>query len=439
MHVGAGVGEPASATRPNIVSARGPLSTQQVKSLIVRLSLEPGDNALLRRHLAIEQAVAESPLVAGETTHLLRDGPATFRAMFAAIRGAKHHVNLEYYIFEDVSIDGESLGDLLVAKRQEGVAVNVIYDSYGSGDTPKAFFDRLKAAGVGLVEFNPVNPLKAKKSYSLNDRDHRKILVVDGARAIVGGVNLSTTYQPHSLGKSGNVDNQPATHWRDTDLEINGPAVAQLQTLFLTHWREQKGPALPDLDWFPTIPPSGGAVVRIIGSTPKHAIPRYYVTLVSAMRSAEKSITASAAYFVPTDQELDALKEAARRGVDVRLLLPDKSDSALSIAVGHSHYAELLKAGVKIYETHDLVLHSKTVVVDGVWSVVGSSNFDHRSVIFNDEVDAVVLGSDVAGDLEGMFADDQTRAHAIDLRAWNRRPPEARVKELYARIWQRFL
>ena len=123
----------------------------------------------------------------------------------------------------------------------------------------------------------------------------------------------------------------------------------------------------------------------------------------------------------------------------MRLLLPDKSDSALSIAVGHSHYAELLKAGVKIYETHDLVLHSKTVVVDGVWSVVGSSNFDHRSVIFNDEVDAVVLGSDVAGDLEGMFADDQTRAHAIDLRAWNRRPPEARVKELYARIWQRFL
>ena len=438
-HVGAGVGQPASATKPNIVGARGPLSTQQVKALIARLSLAPGDNALLRRHLAIEQAVAESPLVAGETAHLLRDGPTTFRAMFAAIRGAKRHINLEYYIFEDVSIDGESLGDLLVAKRQEGVAINVIYDSYGSGDTPKAFFERLKAAGVGLVEFNPVNPLKAKKAYSLNDRDHRKILVADGARAIVGGVNLSTTYQPNSLGKSGNVDNQPAAHWRDTDLEINGPAVAQLQALFLTHWREQKGPALPDLDWFPTIPASGGAVVRIIGSTPQHAIPRYYVTLVSAMRSAEKSITASAAYFVPTDQELEALKDAARRGVDVRLLLPDKSDSALSIAVGHSHYAELLKAGVKIYETHDLVLHSKTVVVDGVWSVVGSSNFDHRSVIFNDEVDAVVLGSDIAGDLEGMFADDQASAHAVDLKTWNRRPIAARAKELYARIWERFL
>jgi cardiolipin synthase A/B len=437
--IGANIGSSQSESRPKIVGARGPLSSQQAKALIARLSLEPGDNALLRRHLAIEQAVAESPLVAGETTHLLRDGPATFRAMFAAIRGAKHHINLEYYIFEDVSIDGESLGDLLVAKRQEGVAVNVIYDSYGSGDTPKVFFDRLRAAGVGLVEYNPVNPLKAKKSYSLNDRDHRKILVVDGARAIVGGVNLSTTYQPNSFGKSGNVDNQPATHWRDTDLEINGPAVAQLQTLFLTHWREQKGPALPDLDWFPAIPPSGGALVRIIGSTPERAIPRYYVTLVSAMRSAEKSITASAAYFVPTDQELDALKQAARRGVDVRLLLPDKSDSTLSIAVGHSHYAELLKAGVKIYETHDLVLHSKTVVVDGVWSVVGSSNFDHRSVVFNDEVDAVVLGSDIAGDLEAMFADDQAAAHAIDLKTWNRRPLGARVKELYARVWEQYL
>jgi cardiolipin synthase len=433
------VGQASSAQKPEIVGSRGPLSPIQVKALAARLSIAPGDNALLQRHLAIEQAVAESPLVAGETTHLLRDGVATFRAMFAAIGAAKSHINLEYFIVEDVESDGVHLGDLLLAKRQQGVAVNVIYDSFGSGDTPKAFFDRLRQGGVNVVEFNPMNPLKAKKGYSPNDRDHRKILVVDGATAIVGGVNLSTTYQANPLGKSGSIPGQPAAHWRDTDLEITGPAVAQLQTLFLEHWREQHGPPINDANWFPNVPPSGPAVVRIIGSSPEQTVPRYYVTVISAIRSAEKSVTASAAYFVPTHDEIEALTDAARRGVDVRLLLPDKSDSPNSIAVGHSHYEELLKSGVKIYETHDLVLHSKTVVVDGVWSVVGSSNFDHRSVIFNDEVDAVVLGADTARDLEAMFEDDRAAAHPIDLRSWRRRSPVARARELYARIWQEWL
>jgi cardiolipin synthase len=433
------VGLASGAERPQVVGSRGALSSAQVKALTAQLVFAPGDNALLRRHMAIEQAVAESPLVAGETTHLLRDGPATFRAMFAAIRSARHHINLEYFIFEDVESNGVMLGDLLLAKRGEGVAVNVIYDSFGSGDTPKAFFDRLRQGGVNVVEFNPMNPLKSKKGYSPNDRDHRKILVVDGAVAIVGGVNLSTTYQVHPTGKSGGPPGEPAEHWRDTDLEITGPAVARLQTLFFDHWREQHGPALADLNWFPALAPTGGAAVRIIGSSPDLVTARYYVTVISAIRSAEKSVTASAAFFVPTPDEMDALTDAARRGVEVRLLLPDKSDSPNSVAIGRSHYADLLKAGVKIYETHDLVLHSKTVVVDGVWSVVGSSNFDHRSVIFNDEVDAVVLGADTAQELEAMFEDDRTAARAIDRKAWSRRPLGDRARELYARAWERWL
>lgn len=441
--VGPAVGQAAVAEKPQIVGARGPLTSAQIKALVARLTLEPGDNALLKHHLAIEQAVAESPLVAGETTHLLRDGPATFRAMFAAIASAQHQINLEYFIFEDVESDGVHLGDLLVAKRQQGVGINVIYDSFGSDDTPKAFFDRLRQAGINVVEFNPLNPLKAKTGYSPNDRDHRKILVVDGARAIVGGVNLSTTYQVHPIGKSGDVPGHPPQHWRDTDLELTGPVVAQLQALFAEHWRQQHGPPLDDVAAFArpeaSIPTAGGAVVRIIGSTPDHVTPRYYVTLVSALRSAETSITASAAYFVPTHDEVEALCDAARRGVDVRLLLPDRSDSPMSIAVGHSHYEELLKAGVKIYETHGLVLHSKTVVIDGVWSMVGSSNFDHRSVIFNDEVDAVVIGADTAADLEAMAADDRSAARPIDLKTWSRRPIAARLKETYARIWQAWL
>lgn len=433
------IGRTESAQKPQIIGSRGPLTSAQIKAKLARLSNTSGDDTLLQHHLAIEQAVAETPLVAGETTHLLRDGIATFRAMFAAIRAAKHSINLEYFIFEDVESDGVHLGDLLLAKRQEGVAVNVIYDSFGSSDTPKDFFDRLRQGGVNVVEFNPLNPLKAKVSYSPNDRDHRKIMVIDGATAIVGGVNLSTTYQANPMGKSGNIPGEPAAHWRDTDLEISGPVVAQLQTLFLDHWREQHGPPINDAGWFPAVSPAGGAVVRIIGSSPDRKAPRYYVTIISAIRSAEKSITASAAYFVPTADEMVALTEAARRGVEVRLLLPDRSDSPNSIALGHSHYEALLKAGVKIFETHDLVLHSKTIVVDGVWSAVGSSNFDHRSVIFNDEVDAIALGAETAGELEAMAKDDQAAAHVIDGKSWARRPLSARAKEIYARIWEEWL
>jgi cardiolipin synthase len=433
------VGQAASAEKPQIVGARGPLTSAQIKAKLAQLSDTPGEDALLQRHLAIEQAVAENPLVAGETTHLLKDGVITFRAMFAAIGAAKHSVNLEYFIFEDVESDGVRLGDLLLAKRAEGVAVNLIYDSFGSSDTPKDFFDRLRQGGVNVVEFNPLNPLKAKVGYAPNNRDHRKILVVDGATAIVGGVNLSKTYQANPLGKSGGVPGEPAQHWRDTDLEITGPAVAQLQTLFRDHWREQHGPAIDEAGWFPALPPAGGAVVRILGSAPHQDATRYYVTLISAIRSAQKSVIASAAYFVPTRDEMEALTEAARRGVDVRLLLPDRSDSPNSIALGHAHYADLLKAGVKIYETHDLVLHSKTVVVDGVWSAVGSSNFDHRSIISNDEVDAVVVGADTARELEAMAEDDRAGAHPIDAKAWSRRPLSARARETYARVWERWL
>ncbi len=419
-----------------IMGASGPLTAQQSRALLDRIGAEAGDDLMLRRHVAIEEAVAESPLVAGNQTHLLADGDGTFPAMFRAIKNAKDHINLEYYIFEDIENEGEKLSDLLMAKRQEGVAVNIIYDSYGSDSTKADFFTRLKTGGVNLVSFNPVNPLDPQ---SLNNRDHRKILVADGTKAIVGGINLSTTYQSSSLGKSGNIKGKPDLRWRDTDLEIDGPVVAQLQTLFLDHWNAQKGTPLDVQRFFPVVPPMGTEVVRIIGSTPEHAIPRYYVTLLSAIRNAEKSIWISAAYFVPTDQEEEDLMAAARRGVDVRLLLPGESDSTRALAVGRSHYSDLLEAGVKIYETQNLVLHSKTAVIDGVWSVVGSSNFDRRSVLFNDEVDAVVLGSATAQELQTMFESDTKNAKQIDLASWRRRSVLERINELYSTVWQDWL
>jgi cardiolipin synthase A/B len=163
------------------------------------------------------------------------------------------------------------------------------------------------------------------------------------------------------------------------------------------------------------------------------------VTLLSAIRSAERNVWISTAYFVPTSQEMEDLTAAARRGIDVRLLLPGKSDSSLSLSVAHSHYAELLEAGVRMYEARNVVLHSKSVAIDGVWSVIGSSNFDHRSVLFNDEVDAVILGRDTGGDLEQLFQSQIQDAVSIDGQAWADRPFLDRVKDRLSRTWQNLL
>ena len=424
---------PAPGTvKPEIISRRGPLTPAQSKAVLQKLATEPGDAGLLQRHLATEEEVAGGPLIAGNRTRLLRDGPETFRAMFGA-------VNLEYYIIEDVAYDGMHLGDLLIAKRQAGIAINVIYDSYGSGSTPDAFFDRLKGAGIKLVSFNPVNPLESKVAYAPNERDHRKILVVDGQVAIVGGVNLSTAYQSNPLGKSSGPPGTTQDQWRDTDLQIEGPAVAEMQKLFLEHWTAQKGEALDTSAMFPANGPNGPAVVRVLGSSPGEAMPDYYAALLTAIRTAEKSIWLTTAYFAPTPDQLGDLKDAARRGVDVRLLLPGRSDSPLSLAVAHSHYTGLLETGVKIFETFDIILHAKTVVVDGVWSSIGSSNFDHRSVIANDEVDVVVLGSQAAQELEDLFGADQAGAKPLTLQSWRDRPLWGRIKERFALLWEKML
>lgn len=424
---------------PEIVGARGPLTLVQSKALLDRLAPQPGDAGILERHVAIEEALAETDLVAGNSSRILIDAEQTFPAIFEAIRAAKHHINLEYYIFDDIESGGERLGDLLISKRREGLPVNVIYDDYGSDQTPDTFFRRLKEAGIQLVKFNPTNPLQARAGYSPNDRDHRKILLVDGEKAIVGGINLSKEYEDSGSGKSAMAKSQAEQHWRDTDLEIEGPVVAQLQALFVEHWMQQKGPPLDTASFFPAVAPAGSEVVRIIGTAPEHEIPRYYVTLLSALRNAEKSVWISAAYFVPTDDEVKDLTAAARRGVDVRLLLPGDSDSSFALAVGRSHYSALLEAGAKIYETQGVVLHSKSVVVDGVWTVIGSSNFDHRSVLFNDEVDALVLGSATAQQLERRLEIDFANARPIDLATWRSRSPFERVKETAFKLVQDWL
>jgi cardiolipin synthase len=432
-----------------VFGARGPLSARQSKAVLGHLAAQAPDAGALERHLAVEQIVAESPLFTGNQVHILRDGGETFPAMFAAIRQATRYVYLEYYIFEDVTCDGETLSDLLIRKSQAGVQIRVIYDGIGSIGTDSSFFNKLQAAGVQVVEFNPLNPWK--RHFALNSRDHRKLLVADDTVAILGGVNLSSTYESAPSGGGGKAtqaeDTQAAQNiWHDTDIQISGPVVPELEKLFREHWREQQGVPLaidgdvnPDPNPDPPSPPPGDEVVRILGSSPAKLKRRYYVTVISAIRNAESSIWITGAYFVPTHQEKEGLMAAARRGVDVRLLLPSRSDSSPALAVQHSHYEDLLRAGVKIYERDDGVLHSKTMVIDRVWSIVGSSNFDHRSVLFNDEVDAVVLGNETGERLSNDFSADLEHAQAIDPEQWRRRSALEHLRENFWRLWEQLL
>jgi cardiolipin synthase len=227
--------------------------------------------------------------------------------------------------------------------------------------------------------------------------------------------------------------------WRDTNVQIAGPAVEQLQRLFLDTWSKQEGETLAQRTWFPTIQRQGEDPVRIIASGPGDEVPAIYVALISAMMYAEKSIHVTMAYFVPDPQTIGALKAAAARGVDVTLVLPSFTDFWAVFHAGRSHYAELLKAGVKIYERQEALLHAKTIVVDGVWSTVGSSNLDWRSFLHNEELNAVVLGSNFGQQMETMFNDDLRGSVRINRDEWGRRALDTRMKEWVGRMWEYWL
>jgi len=227
--------------------------------------------------------------------------------------------------------------------------------------------------------------------------------------------------------------------WRDSHLRIEGPVVAQFQKMFLATWEKQKGEPLAQLRYFPLLKPAGKDVVRAIGSSPDDEYSLIYVTLISAIRSAESTVYLTNAYFVPDPQFLATLKEAARRGVDVRLILPSKTDSGLVFHAGRARYTELLEAGVKIYERRGGLLHTKAAVIDGVWSTVGSTNLDWRSFLHNDEVNAAILGVEFGAQMRAMFEADLAQSDQITLEQWQRRSLANRMKESYSRLWEYWL
>lgn len=418
-----------------ILGSRNPLTRTQRGELLA--TLPPAESAdALQRQFVLQQALSESPLVFGNNAKLLRDGGGALPEMFKALRQARNHINMEYFIFQDVALQGLTLSDVLIDRLQNGVAVNIIYDAYGSADTPASLFDRLRKAGARIVEFDPLNPLQARAGWKPNHRDHRKIMVVDGRIGFTGGINFDKVYEnPPSAGVPANGDLRHA-YWRDTAIRIEGPAVAELQKLFFATWKQQKGPPVAPVRYFPPLPRVGVQTIRIIGSAPDDQRPLLYISLMTAVLSASKNVWFSTGYFVPPHPEREDLARTARDKVDLRLVLPRHADVPATVYAARAAYGDLLEAGARIYEMQNAVLHSKLATIDGVWSVVGSSNLDRRSVIFNNEVDAVILGHDTASQIEALLQQDMANSHEITLAEWRRRSLAERVHELEARVWQ---
>jgi cardiolipin synthase len=429
---------PAEAVRapgpPVVRDGTGLLKPAEARRVVAAL-VEEGGNELLRRHLAAEHGTVDSPLVLGNAARLLVDGPQTHTAMFTAIARAQDHVNLQSYIIADDNV-GRELADLLIHKRKEGVRVNVMYDGVGSLDTPKEFFQALRDAGIATCEFNPVNPLEARGDWRLNNRNHRKILVVDGRVAFTGGINISGVY---SAGSFGSGRKSVDSGWRDTHIRVEGPAVSEVQHLFLDAWKSQEHcDALQAARFYPDLEKPGTRVVRVLAGAPDHGS-ETYAALMSAIDHAAQRAWLTYGYFVPDERTIKSLQDAARRGVEVKLLLPGFSDFWAPLYAGRSHYTDLLESGVRIYERRDALLHAKTAVVDGVWATVGSTNLDWRSLVHNYEADVIVLGDDFGAQMEELYTRDLQRSREVTLESWRQRGPGERVREWLARAWAYWL
>jgi cardiolipin synthase len=417
---------------PTVNTAKGKLAPKQAAALLTKRWASASPD--LKMLAALEEQATGLPLIAGNKVTLLFDGPATMREMMAAARAATHSINLETYIFDQDPI-GIQFADLLIEKQRQGVTVNVMYDAVGTLGTPQAFYDRMKAAGIQMLAFNPVNPAKAKGKWELNNRDHRKILVVDGKVAFTGGINISSTYANSSLFRSRYKpgQNDSKIGWRDTHIKIEGPAVATLQYAFIDNWVRQDAADLPARDYFPRLAPAGDKMVRVLATDPD-TDSEIYKSLVVAINEARKSIHITSAYFVPDQQIVDALRDAARRGVDVKLVLPGVSDHGLVMHAGRAFYEQLLAGGVRIFQLQVAVLHAKTAVIDGAWSTIGSANIDRRSFIHNYELNVVVIDPAFGRDMENAFNEDLRSSKEVTLEEWRDRPWADRVKEWAARL-----
>lgn len=426
------------STAIRVENEQGPLDSNRAAAALRRLD-RIDEHGLLNLHLAEVERVIAAPLVVGNDAHLLIDGPQTQAAMLQAISEARHHIDLETYILEPLGM-GERLATLLEAKRAQGVSARVLYDSVGSLSTPAAYFESLRTAGVAVCEFNPVNPLQLKRDarLSINNRNHRKVLIVDGRVAFTGGINISGVYSTASFSRKRKAADREAG-WRDTHVVVRGPVVDQFQKMFDQTWREQHCSGEPERNVQLQPVRAGSMAMRLVAADPLIERSELYAALLSAIERARSRIWLTYGYFVPDRRLIEALQEAARRGVDVRLVLPGFSDFWATFHAGRSHYSTLHRAGVRIFERRDALLHAKTAVIDSVWSSVGSTNLDWRSFVHNYEADVLVLDRRFAGELEGLFKLDESTSHEVVASEWEERGLGTRLLEWFARRWEYLL
>lgn len=386
-----------------------PLDLRAATESAERASRYPVLSAQVRRGL---RRIAEANASHGNIAHLLIDGPRAFQAMLDRIAAAKYRVHLENYIFRGDET-GRRFAAALAERARAGVEVRVVYDWFGSLGTPPSFWKKLRAAGVEVRAFGPPS---ARRPLALLRRDHRKLLVVDGAYAFVGGLCIGDEW-------TGNETTPP---WRDTAIELEGPIARQLDDSFALIWRRAHGTPYPPLD---AADPAdvGDVVARVIDGPPVHARAYRLYQLIAAL--AEKTVYITGAYPLFPTPLRSALAAAARSGVDVRLLAPGRSDLALLNQAARAQYTRLLRAGVRIYEWTGPMLHAKTLAADGKLALIGSSNLNPYSFLSTYELDVLIEDAAIASALEYQFLDDLGHAREITLEEWSARPASQRLRE----------
>jgi cardiolipin synthase A/B len=394
--------------------AAGACSTVPVHRLLPPMNLEEP------AFLPTMEAHAQAPIIGGNRLTLLLNGDQIYPAILAAIRSAESTVTYAQYSYEDGPI-ARDMAEAFAERCRAGVRVHVLLDSVGTLSMPREYVDLMTQAGCQVVSFRPIGPFGVGR---VNNRNHRRILVVDGRVGFTGGSGVSEKWMG---------DGRTEDHWRDTDVQIEGPVVEYLQGAFAENWVEATGAVLGGAEYFPApVAPKGRTRAQIVRSGPQGGSYAMYTTFLLALSSARRSIKITNPYVLFDDQMTQTLVQAARRGVQISLLVPGVTDHPLVRHAGRRQFGSLLEAGIEIHEYTAALLHAKTMVIDGVWATVGSSNLDSRSLKLNDELNLVVYDPEFAARLERVFQDDLRYAKRMDLAAWRKRGIKGRIFELLA-------
>ena len=382
------------------------------------------------RELAVMlQKGLNSPLTRRNKLKLLINGEEKFPEVLEAIRNAKHHIHIQYYIFAQDKI-GEQIEELLIEKATEGVRVRFIYDDFGSPNIKKGIEDRMRKAGIEIYPFQKV--MFYLLANRLNYRNHRKTLIIDGQTAFTGGINVCDKYINNGTHK---------LFWRDTHLRIDGPGVFYLQYLFLTDWKFCCNEDLK-LDEFQFPAPAThkeDSFLQVAASGPESKQPSVQFSLLQSIFLAKNEILITTPYFIPGDSILEALKIAALSGLSVKLLVPGVCDSKLVNAASKSYYEDLLCAGVEVYVYKKGFVHAKTLVADGNLSIIGTANMDYRSFELNFEANVLLYDRTFAEELRSVFYKDLEEAEKIDKDEWCKRPASEQLPERLARLFSHVL